>query len=231
LTASYGEKWLTPPKIDPNLEWANPDEPAAPPQQEQASSPPFPFEEPGKPSVFWDILAWIVGCAAVLGAIWLIRLLWREKTWTWQGIVQALLRWLRKEPKTAEQLPYIEEMRSLAKKKSNRKNRWGAFFHRQEKGPDWDSLSNRGKVRRLYEEAVVTGIEQGYPFQAGHTPAETVAAMARWTREHPPADKDKAHWDWFNRVRDVLLNFYERAKYSSHTLTEEEVNSLKKERR
>ncbi|QJD86162.1 hypothetical protein [Cohnella herbarum] len=230
LTASYGQQWLTPKQvINPNNSWIDPDRFIPPPQTME--NPPGMEEltkEKGKKSVLWDIFFWIMTAVAAFGAIWFIRLLWKDRTWTLQKILQSIREWLLREKK-AEKLPYVEERRSIREGKKKGAGLIDSLFRRQRKQPAWEQLSNPEKVRRLYEEAVVTGIGQGYAFNASLTPAETLEGIERWQADEakPDNDKNASYWKRLLNIRAHLLELYEKAKYSPHEVTEQEAADLK----
>lgn len=229
LTARFGQQLLTPTQIDFEGMPKEPDVIERPPAMDNPQSFLPPAEENPWLSRFWDILSWIVGGLAAIGLLWLAVKLWRNRSWTWRGLLESIRKWYLREKKF-EQLPYIEERRSLAKDRNNKPGLWETLFHRQGRGADWSRLSNPEKVRRLYEEAVLSGIERGYSFHSNHTPSETLEAIEHWRTDRPASDKEAAYWRWFRQVRQSLLRLYEKAKYSPHAVTDREVESLTESR-
>ncbi|MCD9022509.1 hypothetical protein [Cohnella silvisoli] len=233
LTVSYGQQLLTPPKINTDLlDVSELQPPPEPPKTQENPLSGLLDKEQGPPSPIWDILFWIMVGAAVVGAIWFARLMWRDRTWTWNGMIEAIRRWFIRAKKM-EALPYVEEHRSLLKEKKKGHSRFDALFRRHNRIAEWERLSNPEKVRRLYEETVLSGIEQGYDFQTHHTPAETLEGIERWrASQRPVSDNDKhsSYWKWLLVIRLSLLQLYEKAKYSPHSITEQEVKELKEHR-
>lgn len=231
LTVSYGQKLLTPPHISTDL-FNQPPPPETPIQQGQNPLSALLDKEQGPSSPIWDILLWIMVGAAALGAIWFARLMWKDRTWTWRGIIEAIRQWFIRAKKV-EALPYIEERRSLLKEKKKGPSRFDTLFRKHNRGPEWEQLSNPEKVRRLYEETVLSGIEKGYDFQAHHTPFETLENMDQWRvsqQQVTDNEKHSSYWKWLLGIRISLLQLYEKAKYSPHSITEQEVKSLKEHR-
>lgn len=231
LTVDYGEKLLTPKKIvNPSNRWIDP---------EQFIPPPQPMDRPdllgelgkdqGEPSPIWDYLFWIVTGLAAIGLVWFIRLLWRDRTWTWNGLLKTLREWFLRERRT-EELPYVEERRSLRKEKKPGPGRLASMLRGSNSRREWDRLDNSEKVRRLYEDAVAAGIRQGYGFRPADTPAETIAGLERWQEGRSvSSDKDRQaeYWLWFRRVRSALGGLYGKARYSPHDISSEEVEELR----
>lgn len=231
LTVNYGQKLLTPADYVPSeKKWVDVTE-LRPPAQPQPGLGDMPGK--GEPSaalaIFWNILSGIALSAAVIGLIWFVTMLWRDRTWSWRGFLQKLRAWLVKE-KRAEAVPYIEERRSLLKDKKKGENRWNTLFQRQHRGKEWSQLNNAQKVRRLYEDAVRAGIEQGYSFRAHHTSAETLDGMVGWRASVvlPEKDKRSSYWERLLSIRQTLISLYEKARYSPHSVTDEEVEELNK---
>jgi hypothetical protein len=231
LTVNYGKQLLTLPGYSSSdQKWLDVSDlqtpaPAQPMEEDWRITP----DEQRPPSVIWDILFWTMAVAAMLGGIWFARMLWKDRTWSWNRFIKALRTWFLREKKV-EALPYVEERRSLLKDKKKGPSRWNALFERRNIGLEWEQLSNPQKVRRIYEEAVLSGIEQGYEFKPHHTPSETLEGIKQWrVTSLQPADKEKAnaYWPWFLSIRLSLLKLYEIAKYSTHSVTEQEVGSLK----
>jgi hypothetical protein len=230
LTANYGKQLLTPPAMSSlDEKWIDLSKPELPspgqPSQEEWMVPP---EEQGHSSPIWDILFWIMVGVASLGAIWFIRLMWKDRTWSWRRLMESIRRWFLRE-KRVERLPYVDESRSLTKDKKKGPTLWDTLFHRQGRARDWEQLNNPEKVRRLYEEVVLLGIEQGYEFKSNDTPSETLERMEYWRLNQPIVDKDKqaTYWQRLMKIRLSLLRLYEKAKYSPHSITENEVGSLR----
>lgn len=224
LTVSYGEQWLKPPRI--NLESSpppeSPEEIAPPPTQQGL---PFPMEAGGEPSLFWDILSWIVGVFAAFAFAWFAYVLWRDRTWSWRAWKDALRRLFMRDRKE-ETLPYVEERRSLPKTK--RQMPWSELFHRSRRGPEWNKLNEAQKVRRLYTEAVTAAVAEGYAHEAHRTPAETLDAMERWqaNRAGGASGRHSAYWSWFAGIRQSLQRLYERARYSPYEVRRQDVDGL-----
>lgn len=232
LTVTYGKQLLTPPAMSSsNEQWMDLSKLEMPPPEQTGKEDwMVPPEDQGPPSPIWNILFWIMAGVASLAAIWFIRQLWKDRTWSWRGLMESIRRWFLRE-KRVDRLPYVEESRSLTKDKKKGPTLWDNLFHRQSRVRDWEQLNNPEKVRRLYEEAVLSGIEQGYAFKSNDTPSETLDRMADWRLNQPMLDKDKkaSYWQRLLRTRVLLLRLYERAKYSPHSITEKEVGSLREQ--
>ncbi len=231
LTASYGERWLTPKQV----KWERPTG-----QIEQPIPPPESMDMPdwmnelakkqGKPSVLWDYVFWALIAAGAYGVFWFVRLGWKERR-TWREIIRLIRAWFLREKK-AEELPYVEEHRSLRKEKKEGQSFFDSLFRRHGRKVNWDQLSNPEKVRRLYEEAIMTGIEQGYTFRPSDTPSETLEGLETWREALPTSSKKEKnvdYWSRFLQIRRVLLKLYEKAKYSPHEVTSQEAESLKEQ--
>lgn len=229
LTASYGQQLLTPKQavVNPDNSWIDPNNFIQPPREMEKPEW-MEEEEPGKPSVIWDILFWILSVVVVCAAFWFARLFWNNRTWTWRGFLKSIREWFLREKK-AEKLPYVEERRSLAKEKKKGSSLIDSLFRRRNRGADWERLSNPEKVRRLYEEVVLAGIEQGYEFQASHTPSETLEGIERWRTSRRASDDEKliSYWNRLLSIKSVLLELYEKAKYGPHEISAQEVEGLK----
>jgi len=231
LTANYGQQLLTPKHVvNPNNSWIDPNQFIQPPQEQDQSWMEGLVEDRGKPSIIWDILFWIMTGLAACGLIWFARLIWKDRTWTWRGMLRSIREWFLRENK-AENLPYVEERRSLLKEKKKGPGRFDSLFRRQSRGPSWEQLSNPEKVRRLYEEAVLSGIEQGYDFKPHHTPSETLERLEQWrlSQAAPSNEKHSSYWTRLMNIKTVLLKLYEKAKYSPHEVTSQEVGSLREQ--
>lgn len=231
LTVGYGEQLLTPKKIaDSGSRWIDP---------EQFIPPAQPMERPnllgelgedqGEPSPIWDYLFWIIAGLAAIGVVWFARLLWKDRSWTWSGLLKTLREWFLRERRT-EALPYVEERRSLRKEKKSGPGRLASMLRGSNSRREWERLSNPEKVRLLYEDAVAAGIRQGYGFSPADTPAEALAGLERWHAERAAgSDKERQaeYWTWFRRVRSALAGLYGRARYSPHDIASEEVEELR----
>lgn len=230
VTVNYGEQLLTPPVYVPgenNVEIPE----VQPPLQNQPSLKDMlgVNEEQGEPSKIWEIVFWIMSGLAAIGFFFFVKMLWRDRTWTWQRLLSAIRMWFLREKKT-EALPYIEERRSLMKEKK-RSSRWNAFFQKNNREQEWDQLDNPQKVRLLYEAAVLSGIDQGYEFKVHHTSSETLEGMAHWRKGLALRDKEKesksSYWIRLMNIRLMLIKLYDKARYSPHSVTDQEVKDLK----
>jgi hypothetical protein len=126
----------------------------------------------------------------------------------------------------------VEEQRSLRKEKKEGQSFFDSLFRRRDRSVNWDRLSNPEKVRHLYEKAVLSGIEQGYAFKAGDTPSETLEGIESWRavpRTSPDKEKNVVYWGRLLKLRTLLLKLYEKAKYSPHEVTSQEVQDLKEQ--
>ncbi|BBI31055.1 hypothetical protein [Cohnella abietis] len=232
LTVSYGQQLLTPPKI--NTDWmqsGKQEPPMEPPVQQQDPLSKLKNEDQGPPSLFWKISEWIMVGVAVIVGLWFVKLLWKDREWTWRSMIKAIREWFLREKK-AEKLPYVEERRSLIKEKKKGAGLWDTLFHRQKHGRAWELLNNPEKVRRVYEEAVLTSIEQGYDFKSYHSPSETIEGIQQWRLGQQlldKKDKNSAYWKRLLHIRKSLLMLYEKARYSPHEITEKEVEGLKEQ--
>lgn len=227
MTASYGQQLLTPKQVvNPNNSWIDPDRFIQPPQSMDKPEWMEGIEQPGKRWLFWDILFWVLLVVVICGTLWFIRFLWINRVWTWQGLLNSIRKWFLRENRP-EKLPYLEESRSLRKEK--KKGRFESLFRKHNRELEWERLSNPEKVRRLYEEAVLTGIEQGYKFKASDTPSETLDALEQWKTGGKAHNNEKkaTYWSWLLQVHLSLLHLYEKAKYSPHEITSQDVRVLK----
>lgn len=226
LTLDFGRRWLTPKNIDFAPEASVPDpEPFIPPPMQAINPFDGMFGEQKEPSVLWDYLLWVLLAFAAVGLIWFVRLLWKDRTWTWKRLLQAIRAWfLRERPE--ENLPYVEERRSL----KNEKKAGGLFaslFRRQDRLA-WEKLDDSGKARRLYEDAVLAGMRQGYAYKPSDTPGETLDGIARWHESGNGTQGAKAaYWQRLLLVREPLRRLYEKARYSPHEVDEQEVAAMK----
>ena len=229
LTAGYGERLLTPRQnVDPGYEWIDPERFIQPPRQMNNPMEGMFPDEPAEPSPLWDYLFWVVLALAACGAVWFAILLWRDRNWTFQGLLSKLRSWFLRENRE-EKLPYVEERRSLRKPKAER-GLIESWFRRQGGRPDWSRLDAAGKVRRLYEDTVLAGIGQGYGFKPGDTPSETLRGIERWRADGKASGNAKAagYWQRVLAARHALLRLYEKARYSPHAVEEKEANELKR---
>lgn len=229
LTANFGEQLLTLPEYVPSEEReAAVPEPQPPAQVQQPSlNDVLEAEGQGRASAIWDILFWIMTGLAAVGAILFARILWRDRTWSLRRFLTAVRAWLVREKKT-EELPYIEERRSLLKDRKVGQSRWNSFFQRSNREREWNHLDNPQKVRRLYEDAVIRAIEQGYGFKPQHTSSETLERLAQWRESLSLPDKDSrtSYWNRLLNIRLTLIARYEKARYSPHSVTDQEVEDL-----
>ncbi|XID92049.1 hypothetical protein ACF3MZ_26805 [Paenibacillaceae bacterium WGS1546] len=226
LTLDYGRRLLTPKNISFAPEENVPDPESFIPPPMQAINPLHGmFGEQKEPSVIWDYLLWVLMAFAAVGLIWLARLLWKDRTWSWRGLLRAIRAWfLRERPK--EILPYVEERRSLKKEKKSG-SLFASLFRRQDR-PVWEKLDSSGRARRLYEDAVLAGMRQGYAYKPSDTPGETLEGIARWREgESGPEGKSAAYWQRLLLARESLLKLYEKARYSPHEVGEKEVAAMK----
>jgi hypothetical protein len=225
-TVDYGQRLLTPRQVSaPDFNWIKPERLIPPPAANASLDSLLP--EQGKPSPVWDYLLWLVLAFAVLAFLWFARLLWKDRTWTWRGLMRALKGWFLRD-KSEESLPYVEERRSLKKGTSGLLAAW---LHRSEARAEWGRLNNSEKARRLYEDVVRTGVQQGFAFQASDTPAETLDGIERWRgeRRDSAAGKLTEYWQRLLRSRRALQRLYEKARYSPHNIESVEVEEMRKQ--
>jgi len=226
-TIGYGEKWMTPRKVDvspilADFGWDLEQEPDKDDFLEKLKG------EPVEPHPIWDYLFWIIVPLATAGFLWFVRLLWKDRTWTWRSLLNTIREWFIRG-RREEEPPYIEERRSLRKEKKTGRGRFGALFRKPSR-PGWEQLGNPEKVRRLYEEAVTAGIRQGFVFRATDTPSETLEGIERWRSEVAAAagnERKDAYWDWFRRIKEALAGVYGKARYSPREITSQEVEELR----
>ncbi|QMV42531.1 hypothetical protein [Cohnella cholangitidis] len=233
LTAGYGERWLTPKQANIGTPVKQIQEPLLPPI-EPMEIPEWMedlVEEQGEPSVIWEYLFWALMAIGACGVIWFLRLGWKDRKWTWRSLMRKVREWFLRE-KREEELPYVEERRSLKKEKPGRRG-LNAWFRKNEPRKAWERLSNSEKVRHLYEEAVLAGIREGYGFKPSDTPTETLDGIERWHsgRKAPVSgEQAAAYWSWLLSVRRSLANLYGKAKYSPHDIASREVGELREGR-
>lgn len=228
LTASYGQQLLTPKISIPDTNWM--DMPPIEPPRTVAEEPEWSefFEEKGEPWLIWDILFWVMAAVTIIGAILLARAAWKNRIWTWRALIGAVRNWFFRE-RPVETVPFIEERRSLQKNKKKTSLLESLFRgHNRERKPNWAELSNPEKVRRVYQEVVEAGIEQGYEFKSHHTPSETLAGIEQWQRSRklPDNEKKSSYWTWLLSMRLSLVKLYERVRYSPHEVSDQDVESL-----
>jgi len=227
LTAGYGEKLLTPKHtVNPGYDWIDPERFMQPPQEENNPWAGMFPDEKSEPSPLWDYLFWVMLALSAVGIAWFVRLVWRDRTWTWRNLLKGIRNWFVRE-KPEEKLPYVEERRSLKKAKPD-EGLFDRLFRRKESRADWERLDAPGKARRLYEDAVLAGIGQGYGFKPSDTPAETLDGIERWRAGAASSEgKPGAYWRKLLGVRGALLHLYEKARYSPHAIEEKEVEELR----
>ncbi|MFC5467403.1 hypothetical protein ACFPPD_01650 [Cohnella suwonensis] len=225
LTAEFGSRLLTPKNpIKPNERRIDPEKFIQPPSDSGAANMIQQLGGAGGTWKGWDVIGWGVLAGVVIVAVWFVRLWWRDRKRTWQSWWQAVLDMLRRERRAEDVLPYVEERRSLAKKRAQ-----SPRIPTRTAKADWERLGDADKVRRLYEEAVLAGIGDGFEFRASDTPSETLERIERHRLAFPVSGKGRAatYWAWFAEAKPRLLRLYEKAKYSAHAIGADEVGRLR----
>ncbi|MFC5402534.1 hypothetical protein [Cohnella soli] len=230
LTVSFGSRWLTPPNsLKPDTGWIDSEKFLQPPDDTGSMNL---TEQLGPGSTWkgWNVLTWVISVFCIILVLLFIRMMWRNKTWTWRSIWQSLLALFRRE-RPEETLPYVEERRSLAKRRGF-VPAFGGLFHKKMRKADWDKLDETEQIRLMYEEAVLSGIVEGFEFRPSDTPAETLARLERHRTDRRAPDSKKliAYWAWFAGAKPLLQRLYEQAKYSSRKIGTEEADRLKRDR-
>ncbi|MGG1314545.1 hypothetical protein [Cohnella laeviribosi] len=217
---------------------------SAPPEAAQPAMPPLPeglFPEEGSASPEWwhkllDIVSYAVAGAAGAFLLWLLlRHFFLNRSWyrAALGRLKALLARLfaRREQPPAE--GYSEERESLLDirkafrelRLAGRGNRGGKRLSRTE----WEKLAAADRARRLYEDAVLSGIRAGYRHRASYTPAETLDYLSAWLEasslEAPDAG-GRGLRDWLRGSKRRLLAAYELVRYGGREPSAEELRAI-----
>lgn len=225
-TVSYGTQLLKPPYLKIELPDMSREEP--PLQLDRAFPEMLEGDEVREPSIIGEILTKIVIIVAAIGLFFYIRMMWRASDWSWKSLIAAIRRWFTRERDTYDQLPYEEEIRSIAK--DRKLGRWDKLFHKSNGERKWKELNDTEKVRRLYEEAVHRGMLHGFTFRKGNTPAETLAELDSWhlAKQAEGPAKGASYWNWYMSFREMLAMLYEKARYSPHEIEQQELKHLVK---
>lgn len=181
----------------------------------------LPPAEAKEPSPFWDAVVQVVGtvilAAALLFAVYfLIKQLIR------------LCRFLVKKIKELVEggkwsdgmgLKYDDEKENLLDWQVIRQNYSDSFRNWWEKirntEPKWNQLTdNRQRVRFLYRKLVLQAIASGYSFRNSFTAKETINDLTRQERLEP-------------EIGSMLGKLYDKARYSTETLQDTQVETLK----
>lgn len=155
------------------------------------------------------VLAWLLVRRFLLNLEWVRQL---------SGRIRAFLARLFARPAPAEAPAYADERESLldiGKALRQAAARWRGRPKREPLSrEEWERLDGAGRVRRLYEEAVASGIEDGYGFRPSDTPDETLEKLAKWREAHPGRKAaGPAAAAWLGRVREALGALYGKARY------------------
>lgn len=219
------------------------DPPPAPP-------PPMPampegmFPEEGEPAPAWlrrlmDAAMYAIAGAAAAFLLWLLaRHYLLDRSWyrSLLARLRKLWQWVFAERKP-EGVPLYEEeresvldIRKMLREVRLTRGRGGMRAGRLNR-EEWERLSPEDKVRRLYEDAVSTGIRAGFPFRPSRTPSETLDELEAWLAEAPPKASAAASGagglrEWLGAGKRRLREAYEKARYGNAAPSEEELRAF-----
>lgn len=170
-----------------------------------------PMMEQKEPSLFWQILQWVlIPVVVVCVAAGILMLLYMAV----KGIVQ-LIRWLgsvRPDLRLAAD-GFTDEVYSIRRRRKDRKPTRKAHPDKRK----LDELPDEEKVRRLYAMAVERSVKRGLKWSPSLTPKETAEEMARLQQDLLDAEKSDLYGavryggkrpdpgkvaEWLNRVMD-----------------------------
>ncbi|PZT53406.1 hypothetical protein [Paenibacillus silvae] len=136
---------------------------------------------PSEPSMFWEILSWVVFGAAAAVMIWLLtklaRVIWNKLEERFKGILQPVQK--REAPKTE----YVDISESLEVPAQIRK-RW---FRKKESVP----AQSGERIRYYYRTWVNQALQRGVAIEKSHTPLEAAETIIKSPSE--PLDA-KSHF-------------------------------------
>ncbi|CAM3987352.1 DUF4129 domain-containing protein [Cohnella lubricantis] len=180
-------------------------------------------------------IAGAIGAAVLILLVkrYVLNLSWFRALVSW---VRALLPRLFERKPPPVQAPYTEEKESLldiGRALREARSRW---LHRASRKPlgrrEWEQLAAREKVRRLYQESLLTAAEAGFSRRSSDTPSEALDAAARWYEGHEEegaAARKSAvspRSGWLRQKRALLADLYGRARYGSREATPAELEKL-----
>ena len=126
--------------------------------------------------------------------------------WVLRGIYRFYIKYRRLSLYEGEEICYdgIKETKS-----------WLIKEHRQRQNTFFGSLTNAEKVRRIYRKKIERFAQSGYSFSRAHTPYERAEDVKQWKAQESV---------------DELTTVYEKARYSTCEISNEEVRQAKSQK-
>ncbi len=126
--------------------------------------------------------------------------------WVLRGIYRFYIKYRRLSLYEGEEICYdgIKETKS-----------WLIKEHRQRQNTFFGSLTNAEKVRRIYRKKIERFAQSGYSFTRAHTPYERAEDVKQWKAQESV---------------DELTTVYEKARYSTCEISNEEVRQAKSQK-
>lgn len=124
---------------------------------------------PSEPSMFWEVLSWVVFGAAAAVMIWLLtklaRVIWSKLEERFKGMLQPV------QKREASKTEYVDISESLEVPTQLRK-RW---FRRKESVP----VQGGERIRYYYRTWVNQALQRGVGIEKSHTPLEAAEAIMK----------------------------------------------------
>ncbi|THF82214.1 DUF4129 domain-containing protein [Cohnella fermenti] len=181
--------------------------------------------------VIGGFLIWLIAKKLLLNRAW-----WREVAARLSKLLSKLLQ--RREPPPAP--AYVDEKESLLDIGKSLRQAQSRWLRRGANKPigrtEWEKLTSREKVRRLYLDSVLLATEAGYKPRASDTPAEALEAIERWDASRPSGGPAKGAsgnatglGGWLRQARLRFAELYGRVRYADSEATPDELAKLSEE--
>lgn len=163
------------------------------------------MEQPGEPSVFWDILGWIVMGAVAVAILWLILRLGQKAINKLLERFKGLLQPVQKkvEPRTE----YVDISETLEAPAKTRKS----WFRKKEPLPSQEA----DRVRYYYRKWIDRAAHRGVDIQRAHTPLEAAETIV----QHGAREDEQ-------RLSAMLPDTYNAVRYGKKSPEDSEMSEM-----
>ncbi|QOS77813.1 hypothetical protein JNUCC31_24140 [Paenibacillus sp. JNUCC31] len=184
---------------------SNQDVPITPTAPNEPPLLPEGMEASGEPSVFWDILGWIVMGAVAVVVLWLILRLGQKAINKLMDRFKGMLQPGQKkiEPRTE----YVDISETLEAPARTRKS----WFRKKESLPSKDAERVRYYYRKWIDRAAARGVD----IQSAHTPLEAAEAIV----QHGVREDDQ-------KLSAMLPDSYNAVRYGKKTPDDSEMSEI-----
>ncbi|MGC5770981.1 DUF4129 domain-containing protein [Paenibacillus pabuli] len=184
---------------------SNQDAPITPTAPNEPPMLPEGMEASGEPSVFWDILGWVVMGAVAVVVLWLILRLGQKAINKLMDRFKGLLQPGQKkgEPRTE----YVDISETLEAPAKMRKT----WFRRKEPLPSQDAERVRFYYRKWIDRAAARGVD----IQGAHTPLEAAETIV----QHEAREDDE-------RLSAMLPDHYNAVRYGKKSPDDSEMSEI-----